>query len=414
MSGALEGLRVLDMSRILAGPWLGQLLADLGAEVWKIERPGSGDDTRQWGPPYLKDSDDEDTSEAAYFLSANRGKKSICIDIRSNEGQELIKKLAAKADILIENYKTGDLDRYGLGYEDLKLINPGLIYCSITGYGHTGPYRNRAGYDMAIQAIGGLMGITGEVADQPGGGPQKVGIPIADILTGLYSCVAVLAACHHRKGTGMGQHVDMALLDVMVGSLANQNLNYLTTGIAPKLMGNAHPNIVPYQVFKTSNGSFILAVGNDGQFQKFCQVADLENLAHDPRFDTNSNRLANRAELVSKISALTISKTTETWVEMLTSVGVPCAPIQSLDQVFADPQVIDRGMKVAMSHPLAGEIELVANPIKFSSSAIEYKDAPPTLNQHRDYILQDVLQLSDEDYARLATGAPVAPDGGNR
>ena len=410
MPGALEGFRVLDMSRILAGPWLGQLLADLGAEVWKVERPGSGDDTRQWGPPYLKDKNDEDTSEAAYFLSANRGKKSICIDIRSDEGQELIKKLVGKADILIENYKTGDLDRYGLGYEDLQRINPGLIYCSITGFGHTGPYRDRAGYDMAIQAIGGLMGITGEAADQPGGGPQKVGIPIADILTGLYSCVAVLAACHHRNITGTGQHVDMALLDVLVGSLANQNLNYLTTGVAPKLMGNAHPNIVPYQVFKTSNGSFILAVGNDGQFQKFCKAADLDELAQDPRFETNSDRLANRAELVGKIGAVTGVKTTEAWVELLTAVGVPCAPIQTLDQVFADPQVIDRGMKVSMPHPLAGEIDLVANPIKFSNSTIEYDAAPPTLNQHRDYILKEVLQLSKEEYVRLASGAPVKAD----
>ncbi|HAP46571.1 MAG TPA: CoA transferase, partial [Afipia sp.] len=294
MAGPLVGYRVLDLSRILAGPWLGQLLSDLGAEVWKIERPGTGDDTRQWGPPFLKDSDSNDTTESAYFLSANRGKYSICVDIATEEGSAIVRSLAQSADIVIENYKVGDMTRYGLDYESLRKLKSDIIYCSITGYGQTGPMKDVAGYDMAIQAIGGLMSITGESDDMPGGGPQKVGVPIVDILTGMYSATGVISALLHRERTGEGQHIDMALLDVQVSVLANQNMNYLTTGTPPKRSGNAHPNIVPYQVFKTKDGSFVLAVGNDQQFRKFCVTAGLTELATDTRFLTNTDRLHNR------------------------------------------------------------------------------------------------------------------------
>ncbi len=408
MPGPLSGLKVMDMSRILAGPWLGQILSDLGAEVWKIERPKTGDDTRHWGPPYLKDELGHDTTESAYFLSANRGKKSICLDIRSPEGQELARKLAEKADILIENYKTGDLDRYGLGYKELSNINPGLIYCSITGFGQTGPDKERAGYDMAIQALGGLMSITGETLDQPGGGPQKVGVPIADLLTGIYSGVAVLSAVIHRHATGEGQHIDMALLDVLVASLANQNLNYLTTGDAPTLMGNAHPNIVPYQVFNTADGAFILAVGNDSQFGKFCHASGLDDLPEDSRFRTNGDRLGHRDELVELISAVTITKSTDDWINLLTPQGVPCAPIRKLNEVFDDPHVRHRELQISLPHGLAGQIDLVANPIKFSKTKIEYTQPPPLLNEHRDYIFHDVLNLSENDAVRLSAGSPMS------
>ncbi len=284
MAGPLVGYRVLDLSRILAGPWLGQLLSDLGAEVWKIERPGTGDDTRQWGPPFLRKNGEIDTTESAYFLSANRGKHSICVDISTDEGSAIVRALAQQADLVIENYKVGDMARYGLDYETLRKLKSDIIYCSITGYGQTGPMKDVAGYDMAIQAIGGLMSITGESDDQPGGGPQKVGVPIVDILTGMYSAAGVISALLHRERTGEGQHIDMALLDVQVAVLANQNLNFLTTGVPPKRYGNAHPNIVPYQVFKTRDGSFVLAVGNDQQFQKFCVAVGLPELVDDDRF----------------------------------------------------------------------------------------------------------------------------------
>ena len=298
MAGPLVGYRVLDLSRILAGPWLGQLLSDLGAEVWKIERPGTGDDTRQWGPPFLRKDGGVDTTESAYFLSANRGKHSICVDISTEEGSAIVRALAQQADLVIENYKVGDMARYGLDYESLKKLKPDIIYCSITGYGQTGPMKDVAGYDMAIQAIGGLMSITGESDDRPGGGPQKVGVPIVDILTGMYSATGVISALLHRERTGEGQHIDMALLDVQVAVLANQNLNFLTTGVPPKRYGNAHPNIVPYQVFKTRDGSFVLAVGNDQQFRKFCAAAGLAELATDGRFVTNTDRLKNRDQLI--------------------------------------------------------------------------------------------------------------------
>jgi crotonobetainyl-CoA:carnitine CoA-transferase CaiB-like acyl-CoA transferase len=407
MTGPLAGYRILDLSRILAGPWTGQLMSDLGAEVWKIERPGTGDDTRQWGPPFLKDRHSNDTTESAYFLSANRGKHSICIDIASNEGSDIVRALARKADVVIENYKVGDMARYGLDYETLCKLKPDLVYCSITGYGQTGPMKDTAGYDMAIQAIGGLMSITGESDDMPGGGPQKVGVPIVDILTGMYSATAIISALLHRERTGDGQHIDMALLDVLVSVLANQNLNYLTTGTPPRRYGNAHPNIVPYQVFKTSDGSFVLAVGNDQQFRKFCVAAGLAKLADDPRFITNTDRLRNRNELIPLLDARLGEETTEFWISTLEPVGVPCAPINRLDQVFAHPQVVHRGLRIDLQHPTGAVAPLVGNPIKFSNTRIEYAKAPPMLGADTEYILKTVLAFDDECIQRLRRGRIV-------
>lgn len=392
MAGPLAGYRVLDLSRILAGPWLAQLLSDLGAEVWKIERPGTGDDTRQWGPPFLRKDGGIDTTESAYFLSANRGKHSICVDISTDEGSAIVRALAQQADLVIENYKVGDMARYGLDYEALKRVKPDIIYCSITGYGQTGPMKDVAGYDMAIQAIGGLMSITGESDDKPGGGPQKVGVPIVDILTGMYSAAGVISAFLHRERTGEGQHIDMALLDVQVAVLANQNLNFLTTGTPPKRFGNAHPNIVPYQVFRTSDGSFVLAVGNDQQFRKFCAATGLSGLATDSRFVTNTDRLKNRDQLIPLLDAHLIQQTTQHWISILEPVGVPCAPINRLDQVFAHPQVIHREMQVNLPHSSGTTAPLVANPIKFSGTKIEYAKGPPRRGEDTANILKSILK----------------------
>lgn len=406
MAGPLIGMRVLDMSRILAGPWLTQILADLGAEVWKIERPKTGDDTRQWGPPYLKDDAGNDTTDSAYFQAANRGKKSICVDIKSTEGQEVIRLLAAEADIFVENYKVGDLARLGLSFDDIKKVRPSIVYCSITGYGQTGPYKDRAGYDMAVQAISGLMSMTGERAELPGGGPQKVGVPIADLMTGTLSAAAAIAAFHHASKTGQGQHIDMALLDVMVSSLANQNMNYLIGGQIPQLMGNAHPNIAPYQVFRTKNGSFVLAVGNDAQYRKFCDVAGCKDLACDPRFITNSDRLANRETLTELLQAVIASKETEHWLHNLSKNGVPCSPINDLKDVFDDEQIQHRGLQVTGHHAKNSNQPLVGSPIKYSETTLEYQNAPPVLNEHRDYILNEILNLSSDCKIRLARGIP--------
>lgn len=399
MTGPLVGYRVLDLSRILAGPWAAQLLSDLGAEVWKVERPGTGDDTRGWGPPYLKDADSNDTTESAYFLSANRGKHSICIDIATEEGAAIVRALAQQADVVIENYKCGDMARYGLDYAALRELKPDIIYCSITGYGQTGPMKDVAGYDMAIQAIGGLMSITGESDDLPGGGPQKVGVPIVDILTGMYSSTAIISALLHRERTGEGQHIDMALLDVIVSVLANQNLNFLTTGVPPGRSGNAHPNIAPYQAFKTSDGSFVLAVGNDQQFRKFCSASGLTDLADDPRFRTNTDRLRNRKELIPPLQAVLRKESTEFWISLFEPIGVPCAPINRLDQVFAHPQVIHRGLQISLPHTVGAMAPLVGNPIKFSKTKIEYKKTPPLIGEDTDYILEDVLNF-DKEYIR--------------
>ena len=402
MAGPLVGYRVLDLSRILAGPWLGQLLSDLGAEVWKIERPGTGDDTRQWGPPFLKDRDSNDTTESAYFLSANRGKHSICVDIATEEGSEIVRSLAQQADIVIENYKVGDMRRYGLDYESLRKLKPDIIYCSITGYGQTGPMKDVAGYDMAIQATGGLMSITGESDNKPGGGPQKVGVPIVDILTGMYSATGVLSALLHRERTGEGQHIDMALLDVQVSVLANQSLNYLTTGRSPKRYGNAHPNIVPYQVFKTKDGSFVLAVGNDQQFRKFCATAGFAELAADTRFATNTDRLHNRDQLIPLLDVHLAKQTTHHWVSLLEPVGVPCAPINTLDLVFAHPQVIHRELQINLPHPSGAITPLVGNPIKFSKTKIEYSKSPPLRGEDTEQVLKTVLKFDQAKIQRLS------------
>jgi crotonobetainyl-CoA:carnitine CoA-transferase CaiB-like acyl-CoA transferase len=399
--GALSHLRVLDLSRVLAGPWAGQILADLGAEVIKIERPGNGDDTRAWGPPFLKDACGEDTSEAAYYLSANRNKQSVTIDFTQPEGQRLVRELAARSDIVIENFKVGGLKAYGLDYEALQVENPRLIYCSITGFGQTGPYAKRAGYDFMIQGLGGLMSLTGRAEDEDGAGPVKAGVALTDILTGLYSTSAILAALAHRDQGGPGQHIDMALLDVQVACLANQAMNYLTTGVSPRRLGNAHPNIVPYQDFPTADGDFILTVGNNSQFRKFAEVAGHPLWAEDPRFASNKARVAHRAELIPLIRQATVFKTTAEWVKALEQAGVPCGPINDIAQVFADPQVQSRGLKVELPHSLGGAVPQVASPIRLSATPVEYRSAPPLLGEHTLEVLTEVLGLSNAEVKAL-------------
>ncbi|CAM3456683.1 CoA transferase [Pseudomonas floridensis] len=399
--GALSHIRVLDLSRVLAGPWAGQILADLGADVIKVERPVCGDDTRSWGPPFLRDLAGENTTEAAYYLSANRNKQSVTIDFTRPEGQKLVRELVAKSDIVIENFKVGGLAAYGLDYEALKSANPRLIYCSITGFGQTGPYARRAGYDFMIQGLGGLMSLTGRPDGDEGAGPVKVGVALTDILTGLYSTTAILAALAHRDQSGVGQYIDMALLDVQVACLANQAMNYLTTGVAPKRLGNAHPNIVPYQDFPTADGDFILTVGNDSQFRKFAEVAGQPQWASDPRFLTNKLRVANRAELIPLIRQATVFKTTAQWVDELEAAGVPCGPVNDLAQVFADPQVLARGLAVELPHALGGRVAQVASPIRLSETPVEYRRAPPLLGEHTAEVLQTLLGMSSDDVSAL-------------
>lgn len=394
--GALSHIRVLDLSRVLAGPWAGQTLADLGADVIKIERPGSGDDTRHWGPPYLRDTEGNETAEAAYYLAANRNKRSVAIDITRPQGQALIRDMAARADIVIENYKVGGLARYGLDDASLRKVNPQLIYCSITGFGQDGPYRNRPGYDFIIQAMGGLMSVTGERDDLPGGGPQKAGVAMADLNTGLYATIAILAALTHRERTGEGQYIDMALLDVQVATLANQATNYLVSGEVPRRYGNAHPNIVPYQAFATRDGHMILAIGNDGQFRRFCELVGRAGLADDPRFATNTARVANRETLIPEIGHLLLERTTDDWLVALESITIPCGPINTLDQVFRDPQVRARNMLIELDHPLAGTLSLVGSPLKLSATPPEYRAAPPLLGEHSRQVLGELLGLDGE------------------
>ncbi|MBB6340843.1 crotonobetainyl-CoA:carnitine CoA-transferase CaiB-like acyl-CoA transferase [Pseudomonas fluvialis] len=401
MSGALSHIRVLDLSRVLAGPWAGQTLADLGAEVIKVERPGSGDDTRHWGPPYVKDAQGNDTREAAYFQSANRNKQSLTVDFTQAEGQRLIRELAARCDVVLENFKVGGLKAYGLDYESLKAVNPRLIYCSITGFGQDGPYAKRAGYDFMIQGLGGLMSLTGRPEGEAGAGPMKVGVALTDILTGLYATVGVLAALNQREQSGLGQHIDVALLDVQVACLANQAMNYLCTGRSPKRLGNAHPNIVPYQDFPSADGDFILAVGNDSQFGKFCEVAGLTALAGDSRFSTNKARVANRDELIPLIRQATVFKTTAEWVQLLEAAGVPCGPINDLAQVFADPQVQARGLRVDMPNSYGGVTPQVASPLRLSATPVQYRNAPPTLGEHTAEVLQRLLGLDSAAQAQL-------------
>ncbi|MCF9017612.1 CoA transferase [Pseudomonas syringae] len=399
--GALSHIRVLDLSRVLAGPWAGQILADLGADVIKVERPVCGDDTRSWGPPFLKDEAGQNTTEAAYYLSANRNKQSVTIDFTRPEGQRLVRELVAKSDIVIENFKVGGLAAYGLDYASLKAVNPKLIYCSITGFGQTGPYAKRAGYDFMIQGLGGLMSLTGRPDGDEGGGPVKVGVALTDILTGLYSTTAILAALAHRDQSGVGQYIDMALLDVQVACLANQAMNYLTTGIAPRRLGNAHPNIVPYQDFPTADGDFILTVGNDSQFRKFAEVAGQSQWATDPRFLTNKLRVANRGELIPLIRQATVFKTTAQWVDELEAAGVPCGPVNDLAQVFADPQVLARGLALELPHALGGRVAQVASPIRLSETPVEYRRAPPLLGEHTSQVLQELLGMSGDEVVAL-------------
>ena len=401
MSGALSHIRVLDLSRVLAGPWAGQIFGDLGAEVIKVERPGSGDDTRHWGPPYIKDAEGNDSREAAYFQSANRNKQSLTLDFTQSEGQRLVRELIAQCDVLLENFKVGGLAAYGLDYESLKAINPRLIYCSITGFGQSGPYAKRAGYDFMIQGLGGLMSLTGRPEGEEGAGPMKVGVALTDILTGLYATVGVLAALNQREQSGVGQYIDVALLDVQVACLANQAMNYLATGVSPKRLGNAHPNIVPYQDFPSADGNFILAVGNDGQFRKFCEVAGIANFADDPRFVTNKARVAHRAELIPLLRQATVFKTTAQWIELLEKAGVPCGPINDLQQVFADPQVQARGLRLDLPNALGSSTPQVASPLRLSATPVAYRSAPPLLGQHTEALLQRLLGMSETQIAEL-------------
>lgn len=401
MDKPLSHIRVLELSRILAGPWAGQLLADLGATVIKVERPGVGDDTRQWGPPFLTAQHGHDTSESAYYLAANRGKQSVTVDITSDAGQQAVRDLVKNSDVLIENYKVGGLKKYGLDYESLSQLNPRLVYCSITGFGQTGPYKQRAGYDFMIQAMGGLMSVTGEQDHLPGGGPQKVGVALADILTGLYATVAVQAALAERETSGKGQAIDLALFDVQAATLANQAMNYLVGGQIPKRLGNAHPNIVPYQAFATGDGHMILAVGNDQQFRQFCQVAGCSELAQDPRFATNPQRVKHRDTLCEKIALQLKHKTTAQWLHELEQVSVPCGPINRVDQVFNDPQILSRNMRVELPHPLSGEVAQVGNPIHFSRTPIAFEHPAPLLGQHNEAVFVDWLGYDSEQFAQL-------------
>ncbi|HEL7888361.1 CaiB/BaiF CoA transferase family protein [Stenotrophomonas maltophilia] len=378
----LEGIRVLDLSRILAGPWATQVLADFGADVIKVERPGVGDDTRGWGPPYLKDADGDDTAESAYYLCANRGKRSVAIDFTRPEGQALIRALAAQCQVLVENYKVGGLEKYGLDYASLRAVNPALVYCSITGYGQDGPYAQRAGYDAAIQAIGGLMSVTGEPDGAPGGGPQKVGVAATDLMTGMYAATAILAALRHAERTGQGQHIDLALLDTQVAWLANQASNWLVGGVVPERQGTAHPNIVPYQVMPAADGHFMLAVGNDGQFARLCAVIGAPELAADPRYASNAARVAHRAELVPLLQRRLRTRPAARWLAALEAAVVPANPVNRIDQVFDDAQVRARGLRIDLPHAAGGTVPMVRNPLKFSATPLQYRQAAPVLGQH--------------------------------
>jgi crotonobetainyl-CoA:carnitine CoA-transferase CaiB-like acyl-CoA transferase len=401
--GPLQGIKVLDLSRILAGPWATQCLADFGATVWKVEKPGAGDDTRHWGPPWLKDSAGRDTAEAAYYLSANRGKRSLAIDFTKPAGQKLIRGLAERADVLIENFKVGTLARYGLDYGSLKALNPRLIYCSISAFGQDGPEAGGAGYDAMIQGMSGLMSITGE----PDGGPIKVGVAVSDLISGMYALSAILGALYERQTSGKGQAIDLALLDTQVAALANQGLNYLISGVPPGRRGTAHPNIVPYQAFATADGYLMLAVGNDRQFEGFCGAAGRPELATDARFRTNAGRVANRALLIPEIDRLCRLKTTRQWLAVLAPIGVPCGPINNLAEVFDEPQVKHRKMRFDLPHPEGGSVPQVRNPILYSRTALEYRDPPPLLGEHTAEVLASQLGISASEFSSLRSSGVV-------
>ena len=398
--GPLNHLRILDLSRVLAGPWCGQNLADLGADVIKIERPGKGDDTREWGPPFLKNAQGDNTTEAAYYLAINRNKRSITLDISTPEGQSVIKKLVATSDVVIENYKVGQLKKYGLDYDSLKEIKKDLIYCSITGFGQTGPYAQRPGYDFIVQGMGGFMSVTGERDDLPGGGPQKAGVAITDIFTGMYATTSILAALAHRDKTGEGQSIDMALLDVQVAIMANMASNYLTTGVAPKRWGTAHPNVVPYQTFQTQDGWIIVATGNDSQYRKFVEAGGSPEMASDPRFLTNPLRIQNRDELIPMLREMTLKKSKQAWISLLEKVGVPCGPINDLSEVFENEQVIARNIKQTIHHPMGDMVNLVASPMRLSKTPATIRTPPPTLGQHTDEILEKELGIDSATIAQ--------------
>ncbi|MGO3843566.1 MAG: CaiB/BaiF CoA transferase family protein [Alcaligenes pakistanensis] len=397
----LAGLRVLDLTRVLAGPWCTQNLADLGAEVIKVERPGAGDDTRGWGPPYLLDGHRADTEDAAYFGAANRNKESIILDIGTAQGADVVRQLVSRCDILVENFKVGGLQKYGLDYESLQAINPALIYCSITGFGQTGPYASRPGYDFMIQGLGGLMSLTGE----PGGEPQKAGVAVADVMTGMYATVAVLAAVLERHRSGLGQHLDIALLDCQVAMMANQNMNYLCTGQAPKRPGNAHQNLVPYQVFEASDGHLIVAVGNDAQFRSFAQELGHPEWADNPRFARNSGRVTHREELVPLLARVMLSRTRDNWLLALESAGIPAGPINTMEQVYQDPQVVARGLRLDLPTGQGGQLPSVASPLRLSATPVQYRSAPPRLGEHTREVLSRVLELSPDKVEALISGS---------
>ena len=401
---ALTGIRVLDLSRILAGPWCTQNLADLGADVIKIERPRVGDDTRAWGPPFLKDGAGQDTEESAYYLSANRNKRSVEADMATPAGAALIRELAAASDILVENFKVGGLAKYGLDYDSLKQINPRLIYCSVTGFGQDGPYAQRPGYDFMIQGMGGLMSITGERDDLPGGGPQKAGVAVTDIVTGMYATVAVLAALQERHNSGLGQHLDIALLDSHVAMLANQNSNYFNSGVAPQRAGNAHQNVVPYQVFAASDGHLIVATGNESQYRAYCRAIGAPELGDDPRFATNRMRLANRELLVGLLTEIMRQGQRDDWIAKLEAVGVPCGPINDIAQAQAHPQALARQLRRDMPHPAGGMAAVTASPLRLSASPVEYRRAPPLLGEHTEEVLREVLGKTQEEIAVFREG----------
>lgn len=401
---------MLDLSRILAGPTCTQILGDLGAEIIKIERPGRGDDTRGWGPPFLKDTDGQETRESAYYLSSNRNKSSVAIDIASAKGQELIASLAEKADIVVENFKVGDLKRRGLDYESLKARNPKLIYCSISGFGQTGPYSHRAGYDFLVQGMGGMMSLTG-FPDEEGGQPIKAGVGIADVMCGMYATVSILAALNHRHETGEGQHLDISLFDTQVSWLINQGVAHLISGEIPGRLGNGHPTIVPYETFPGRDQQFILAVGNDSQFARFCEIAGQPELARDPRFETNANRVRNRKVLVPILRELTITRNADDWITALEAAGIPCGPVNDLGAVFSDPHVLARNLKITLPHPASGAVNLIGSPIKMEKTPVCYRNAPPMLGSGTSIILQKHLGLSNADLEKLqASGIIEAND----
>lgn len=407
--GALSHLKVLDLSRVLAGPWASQVLADLGADVIKIERPGAGDDTRAWGPPWVQDPQWGDVKQSAYFVSANRNKRSVAIDLANPEGQKILVALAKQCDVVLENFKVGGLEAYGLDYKSLSTINPRIVYCSITGFGQDGPYASRPGYDFLIQGMGGLMSITGRSDGEPGAGPVKVGVALTDILTGLYATVGIQAALAHRDRTGEGQHVDVALLDVQVACLANQAMNFLASGKQPARLGNAHPNIVPYQDFETSDGYIIVTVGNDAQFRRFCGAFGMPELADDPRFATNTARLASREELIPIISAQLRKLPSAHWISLLESLSVPCGPINGMPEVFSDPHVLHRGMKIPLPNGVEGSTSILGSPLHLSKTPVEYRTAPPVLGADTQSVLRDVLKLGASELADLQSKGAFAP-----